>query len=219
MNAFLAAHGERYPYLLARASADYPAVNCPQEKLLEFLGDLKASGAYDFLADVTAIDHYESAPRYEVLYHLYNTRQHSYLRVATPCPGGADPECVSVVSLWPTADWHERETFDMFGIRFLGHPDLRRILMWDGYPYYPLRKEFPLAGIEVELPNPDTTESTGGTTAKPAPMMGGPFHAPQRGSMAQREPRADDESWTEANERAAQVEAADGTPREFKHSH
>jgi hypothetical protein len=58
----------------------------------------------------------------------------------------------SVVSLWPGANWHERECYDMFGIKFEGHPDLRRILMWDGYPYHPLRKEFPLAGIETELP-------------------------------------------------------------------
>jgi NADH-quinone oxidoreductase subunit C len=119
-----------------------------------------------------------------------------YLRVATPCAGDAEPVCPSVAALWPAADWHERETYDMFGIRFDGHPDLRRILMWDSYPYHPLRKEFPLAGIDTELPAPDVVERTG-VSVQPAPMMGGPFHAPQTGAMSDREPRAADQSWTE----------------------
>lgn len=206
---------EQYPYLTERPSRDWPAVNCPRERLMDFLGAIYARGMFDFLADVTAIDHYDVSPRYEVVYHLYNTGQHEYLRVATPCSGDANPSCPSVAALWPTADWHEREAFDMFGIQFEGHPDLRRILMWEGYPYYPLRKEFPLAGIEVELPNPDTTEATGGTRVKPAPMMGGPFHAPQRGSMAAREPRADDESWTEVVEKPA-IEPIE-PPRQQRH--
>lgn len=202
-----------YPYLSVRKSADWPAVNCPADHIVGFLSQLQASDQFDFLADVTAIDHYDRSPRYEVLYHLYNTAKHEYLRVATPCAGDANPVCPSVAGIWPTADWHERETYDMFGIEFAGHPDLRRILMWDDYPYYPLRKEFPLAGIEVELPNPDTTEATGGAKVKPAPMMGGPFHASQHGSMAEREPRADDESWTEQVEKSA-LEGPAG-PREF----
>jgi len=101
----------------------------------------------------------------------------------------------------------------MFGIRFEGHPDLRRILMWDGYPWYPLRKEFPLAGHEVELPSAETTERTGAKVL-PAPMMGGPFHAPQRGTMRKREPRADDESWTEIRHKRPD-EAQAPKPRDF----
>lgn len=205
---------EKYGFLRARDSLDWPAVECPQTELMEFLRSLKDEEGFDFLADVTAIDHYDADPRYEVVYHLFSTTEHVYLRVVTPCAGGAQPQCLSLVPLWPTADWHERETYDMFGIRFSGHPDLRRILMWDGYPYHPLRKEFPLAGIEVELPSPDTTEATGGATAKPAPMMGGPFHSPQHGTMARREPRADDESWTEVRERADNGEAA--APRDLR---
>ena len=59
----------------------------------------------------------------------------------------------TVTDIWATADWHEREAYDMYGIKFTGHPDLRRILMWDGYPFYPLRKDFPLAGRPSEMPD------------------------------------------------------------------
>jgi NADH-quinone oxidoreductase subunit C len=77
------------------------------------------------------------------------------------------PEAPSLTGVWPTADWHEREIYDMMGIRFSGHPDLRRILMWDGYPYFPLRKDFPLAGKQSDLPEVAFTD--------PAPLAGGPF--------------------------------------------
>jgi NADH-quinone oxidoreductase subunit C len=207
---------EAHPYLTERPSSDWPALNCPQQQLPGFLRDLKESHGFVFLADITAIDHFEASPRFEVVYHLYSIERHEYIRVATPCRGETDPICPSVVSLWATADWHEREAFDMFGIHFEGHPDLRRILMWDSYPYHPLRKEFPLAGIEVEFASEDLTEVTG-ASVKPAPMMGGPFHAPQRGPMSRREPRADDESWTEVLERPeASAEEAGGVPRDLR---
>ncbi len=198
LNAIVAAH----PYLASRPSADCPAFNCPPERLVGLLGYLRDEQGYDFLCDVTAIDHVEAEPRFEVLYHLYSTERHEYVRVATPCTGDAEPVCPSVTCLWPTADWHEREAYDMFGIRFAGHPDLRRILMWDGYPYFPLRKEFPLAGLETPFPSEDLTEATGAGVL-PAPMMGGPFHG---GPMSAREPRAGDESWTETRPRPADAE-------------
>ena len=66
----------------------------------------------------------------------------------------------SVSEIYPSANWHERETFDMFGIVFTDHPNLKRILMWDEYPYFPLRKEFPLAGIDTPLPAADVAEVT-----------------------------------------------------------
>jgi NADH-quinone oxidoreductase subunit C len=92
-------------------------------------------------------------------------------------------EIPSVSQVWPAANWHEREIFDMMGIRFSGHPDLRRILMWEGYPYFPLRKDFPLSGKPTEMPDVAFTRQ--------APLEGGPFvTAPTEKSSVHREPRA-----------------------------
>jgi len=204
---------ERFPWVTVRPSGDYPAFNCPQGRILELLGALRDEFGFRFLNDVTAIDHYDASPRFEVVYHVMNPEGCAIVRVVTPCDDDSAPSCASVTGLWPAADWHERETFDMFGIRFVGHPDLRRILMWDEYPYHPLRKEFPLAGLEIELPYEDVVERTG-LRLKPAPMMGGPFHAPQHGAMSDREPRADDESWTEDAEKDA-IQAQRDRPREL----
>ena len=104
--------------------------------------------------------------------------------------------------VYPAANWHERETFDMFGIHFSNHPNLKRILMWDEYPYYPLRKEFPLAGIDTPLPAADVVEVTQ-ASVEPAPMMGGPFVSSNSnsGPISNSEPRAKDESWTERKEK------------------
>jgi NADH-quinone oxidoreductase subunit C len=109
------------------------------------------------------------------------------------------PTCSNI---YPAANWHERETFDMFGIKFIGHPNHKRILMWDDYPYFPLRKEFPLAGIDTPLPAADVSEVTE-ASVEPAPMMGGPFVANGSGPMSDSEPRAKDESWTEQNEKTS----------------
>ena len=190
----------QFPFLQLRESLDHPAVNCPQENLIECLTALRDQHGYDHLADLTGIDHYGVSPRFEVVYHLFSTTKCQWVRVVTPCADDNEPTAPSVVALWASANWHEREAWDLLGIRFENHPDLRRILMWESYPYHPLRKEFPLAGHEVELPAADVVERTG-VRVKPAPMMGGPFHSGQRGTMRDREPRADDESWTETFEK------------------
>lgn len=187
---------DRYSYLEQRPSLDFPAVNCPPEKLVAFMKAMQKKELFDMLLDVTAIDWHEEQPRFTCVYHIYSTTTHKYLRVASNCTQQEPPEIPSLVSLWPAADWHERETFDMLGIHFIGHPDLKRILMWDDYPYYPLRKDFPLAGIEVPLPAADVVERTGACVQE-APMMGGPFFAAGSGPMSKSEPRAQDESWSE----------------------
>jgi NADH-quinone oxidoreductase subunit C len=193
---------EKFPQVTDRASLDHPALNVPIAEILAVLKYLRDDSAFEFLADLTAIDWAEGAsPRFTVVYHLFSTTTHRYLRVAANCLSDEEPSAPSVVALWPGANWHERECFDMFGIKFEGHPDLRRILMWEGYPYHPLRKEFPLAGIETELPDVEVAAETKAKVIS-APMMGGPFvAAPGEINLTEAEPRAKDESWNERKEK------------------
>ena len=194
----------KFPQVTDRASLDCPAVNVPATDLPAVLKYLRDEFAFDMLVDLTAVDWAEGvSPRFTVVYHLLSTTRHVYLRVAADCPSDAEPAVPSVVSLWPGANWHERECFDMFGIKFDGHPDLRRILMWDGYPHHPLRKEFPLAGIETVLPDAEVAEETKAKVL-PAPMMGGPFVASAGEiNLTEAEPRAKDEAWSERREKPA----------------
>ena len=193
----IAALKASWPGVTDRATLDHPAVNVPPADLLPVLGALKAAG-FDMLTDVAGVDWaVGAAPRFSVVYHLLSTTTHEYIRVVADCADVTLPELPSAAALWPGADWHEREAYDMYGIRFTGHPDLRRILMWDGYPYFPLRKDFPLAGIETELPDAEVTAETK-VGAIAAPMMGGPFVASSGEiNLTVAEPRAKDESWTE----------------------
>src|ERR1019366_6083714 len=193
-----AALREKFPHATPRASLDHPALNVPAADALAVLRYLRDECAFDFLVDLTAIDWAEGvSPRFTVVYHLLSTTRHDYVRIATDCPNVSGPAVASVCGLWAGANWHERETYDMFGIRFEGHPDLRRILMWEGYPYFPLRKEFPLAGIDTPLPDTEGMTETGARVL-PAPMMGGPFVAASGEiNLTEAETRAKDESWTE----------------------
>ena len=101
--------------------------------------------AFDFLTDLCGVDHYPAEPRFEVIYHLCAMKSRSRLRLKTPLPG-TTPRLHSVVSVWKTAGWMEREAFDMLGIIFDGHPDLRRILLTPDWEGHPLRKDYPLRG-------------------------------------------------------------------------
>jgi NADH-quinone oxidoreductase subunit C len=97
---------------------------------------------YDFLSDLTAVDRFGDHPRFEVVYHLYSLQYKWRIRLKVHVEEG---EAVpSVTNVWGAADWHEREVFDMFGIRFEGHPDLRRILMPEEWEGCPLRKDYPV---------------------------------------------------------------------------
>ncbi len=194
----IAALKGKWPGVTDRASLDQPALNVPAADLPGVLRFLKDEQGFDMLADVAGIDWSLSvSPRFTVVYHLLSTTAHDYIRVAADCPNDQAPEVPSAVDLWPGANWHEREAFDMFGIRFTGHPDLRRILMWDGYPHFPLRKDFPLSGVDTDLPDAEVVAETK-TNAIAAPMAGGPFVAsPGEINMTEAEPRAKDESWNE----------------------
>jgi NADH-quinone oxidoreductase subunit C len=153
-------------------------------RLHDLLKHCRDALGYDMLLDVCSIDNSGDDPRFEMVYHLYSLATASTLRVK--CTVAEDvAEVVTVCDIWPTANWHEREVWDMMGIKFTNHPDLRRILMWDGYPHFPLRKEFPLAGKETDLPDVAFTH--------PAPLQGGPFvTSPGAGDTIAREPRARD---------------------------
>ena len=136
----------------------------------------------DYLLDITSIDNFGEEPRFEIVYELYSMALGTHLRLKLSV-SEEQGEVPTVSDIWPTANWHEREIYDMMGIRFADHPDLRRILMWDGYPYFPLRKEFPLEGLPSNLPDVAFTES--------APLEGGPFVTlPSSATAKDREPRA-----------------------------
>jgi NADH-quinone oxidoreductase subunit C len=204
----LTALKEKFPQATDRPSLDHPAVNVPIADLVGVLRHLRDAAGFDLLMDITAIDWAEGAsPRFTVVYHLLSTTSTgTYIRVAANCLNDLEPAAPSLVELWPGANWHERECYDMFGIKFEGHPDLRRILMWDAYPHFPLRKEFPLAGIEVPLPDAEIAEETGATVIA-APMAGGPFVAsPGEVNLTEAEPRAKDESWSDRRPQPGQTE-------------
>jgi len=109
----------------------------------------------DRLSTITAVDWLEREPRYYVVYHLMSlsTRAVVRLKIQVGDDEHPDPEAPSVTSVWPAANWYEREVYDLFGIRFTGHPDLRRIEMPDDWVGHPLRKDYPLTGIQLPEPH------------------------------------------------------------------
>jgi NADH-quinone oxidoreductase subunit C len=120
-----------------------------RERLREVLCFLREDRDLDFdmLSDLTAVDHAQRrdgdrSPRFEVVYHLYSIRQNQRVRVKVGVDLG-DCEVDSVVAIWPAANWLEREVFDLYGIRFANHPDLRRILLYEEFDGHPLRKDYP----------------------------------------------------------------------------
>ncbi len=124
-----------------------------REALKPFLQTLKEKYGFNYLADIGATDLFVEGLRFEVVYNLVNLSERLRVRVKTRLPED-DPVVETVTDLWPAAAWHEREAYDMMGIRFAGHPDLRRIYLPEDFAYHPLRKEFPLLGIPGTLPLP-----------------------------------------------------------------
>ena len=150
--------------------------------LREVAQSCRADLSFDYLLDITSVDNFGNEPRFEVVYELYSLKLRVHLRLKLSLSED-DPTVNTISDIWPTANWHEREIWDMMGLRFNGHPDLRRILMWEGYPYFPLRKEFPLAGLPSEMPDVGFTSI--------APMEGGPFVTqPSTATAKDREPRS-----------------------------
>ncbi len=130
-------------------------VTVRKEHLLRVCEFLKndPSLAYAMAVDVCGVDRYVPEGRFEVVYILYSLKNRTYLRLKVRLEED-DAALPSVSGIWPGANWYEREAYDMFGIRFQGHPDLRRMYMPEEFEYYPLRKDFPLMGIPDSLPLP-----------------------------------------------------------------
>ena len=168
--------------LLKNSFRDELSLTVTKDSLIEIMTFCKKDLGFDYLVDLTAVDNLGTNPRYEVVYELYSYYDSCHLRIKAGVDE-SEREVSSVVGLWPTANWHEREAFDMIGVTFSGHPDMRRILMWEGYPFYPLRKDFPLAGKTSDMPDVAFSE--------PVPLEGGPFvTSPSSATTDKREPRS-----------------------------
>ena len=155
----------------------------PVARLAEIAAYCKDALSFDYLTDITSVDNFGDEPRFELVYELYSMASGLHLRLKTAVSEDDIEAAPTLSNLWPTADWHEREIYDMMGIRFAGHPDLRRILMWEGYPFYPLRKDFPLEGKPSDMPDV--------AFSNVAPLEGGPFvTSPSSATVKDREPRA-----------------------------
>jgi NADH-quinone oxidoreductase subunit C len=142
---------------------DNARIHVPAPRVLDFMRVLKVECGFDMLAELTAVDylHYPNAKdRYAVIYGLTNTRtgERLWLKVMVNDP---EPAVDSVYSLWKGADWLEREVYDMYGIDFIGHPDLRRILMPPEFTTFPLRKDYPLRGRGERHNFPTITRAEG----------------------------------------------------------
>jgi NADH-quinone oxidoreductase subunit C len=109
---------------------------------------LKTQQEFVRLSTVTGVDRYPDEPRLEVVYHLHSLARNQRVRLRCRLPG-SNPEIDSVTEVWRAANWFERETFDLFGVRFRNHPDLRRIMMPDDWEGHPLRKDYPVTGARV----------------------------------------------------------------------
>lgn len=134
-----------------RPGLDMPVVEVVRERWLDLARALRAAIPYPFdvCACLTATDEWPREPRFRVVAHARASASNERVRLVTTAPG-EDPRVASVAGVWPGANWMEREVYDLFGVAFDGHPDLRRILMPEGYGHHPLRKDFPIEGIEPD---------------------------------------------------------------------
>ncbi|MEK6590541.1 MAG: NADH-quinone oxidoreductase subunit C [Nitrospinota bacterium] len=116
-----------------------------REDILQITKFLRDDGEllYNFMMDLTAVDYLGREPRFEVVYHLYSLKYNTRVRIKSPVP---EQDCTidSIISIWIAADWFEREAYDLYGIIFKGHPNLKRILLYEGFKGHPLRKDYPV---------------------------------------------------------------------------
>lgn len=117
-------------------------------RIVAVCGFLKYERDFNRLSSVTAVDRFPAGPRFEVIYHLHAVARKERLRLKCRV-SGAEPEIESVTSVWRSANWYEREVFDLFGIQFRKHPNLKRIMMPEDWEGHPLRKDYPVTGTRV----------------------------------------------------------------------
>jgi len=131
----------------AKFDRDEMSIYVSRGSIREACGLLRedANCPFNFLSDITAVDWYPQEPRFEVVYHLLSMQKKERVRLKVRL-GGDDPALESVTSVWPSANFFEREVYDLFGVRFNGHPYLRRIMMPENWEGHPLRKDFPVEG-------------------------------------------------------------------------
>jgi NADH-quinone oxidoreductase subunit C len=138
-------------------SSDQMSIQVPSEKILDVCRYLREDPElkFDFLTFVGGVDYYPARPRFELVYQIYSVSNTQRLRLKSRVDETeAEPACIESVSkIWMTADWHERETAEMFGIVFKNHPDPRKLLLPDEWRVHPLRKDFPLLGTEEDTPD------------------------------------------------------------------
>ena len=180
------------------AAADTICARFPQVGRKEFRGDVtltvqpndllavmryaREACGFDMLLCVSSVDNLGCEPRFETNYTITQAETGANLLVRCPV-SEAENAVPSLVSVWRAANWLEREQYDLMGIEFTGHPDLRRIMMWEGYPYHPLRKDFPVAGKDFE--------QAGVAFTQKAPTGGAPFiTTPGVKTAGEREPRS-----------------------------
>lgn len=130
----------RYPEQIELIEANEKNLRLAVDKeILKETATFFKNAGYTFLADISSADYKEY---FEVVYQIFSFDKDESISLKVRLDDRENPQVDSLTSLWHTADWHEREVYDLMGIEFLGHPDLRRILMWEGYKGHPLRKDF-----------------------------------------------------------------------------
>jgi NADH-quinone oxidoreductase subunit C len=129
----------------AKFDRDELSIYVARESIREACAQLKAQGLIDFFCDLTCADFYPRQPRFEMAYHLLSMKRKERVRLKVTLDG-EDATLESITQVWPSANFFEREVFDLFGIRFLGHPYLRRIMMPEDWQGHPLRKDYPVEG-------------------------------------------------------------------------
>mgnify|MGYP002513233218 CR=1 FL=1 len=172
----------RYPKISRNEFRGDTTLTIAPADLLGAMTYARDACGFDMLVCVSSVDNLGQEPRFETNYTITQAETGAILLVRCPI---SEAECAvpSLVPVWNSADWLEREQYDLMGIEFTGHPDLRRIMMWEGYPYHPLRKDFPVAGKDFE--------QAGVAFTQKAPTGGAPFTTtPGVKTAGEREPRS-----------------------------